>query len=247
MSTVHRTDAYLRPPPPYEPVASRIKYVLEDIVRGQLIITTGFVGYFGSRACTLIFNAVFVELKALSNPLFSVIISVGPIYSTLDLINFLGSYSSTTVSITVHDNPLSPTLSIIGPSFRTIIASDPLTILSVATVYGNNTASFQWSVTVDNHNTTIKSTSKDPSQFILAAYKLSVDTTYTITVQVTAGTYTVSASTTVYVTHGTVTAAIVGGNVRSVPVDKILVLDGSISYDADVSSSVTSTLTYQVN
>ena len=84
LSTVHRTDAYLRPPPPYEPVASRIKYVFDDIVRGQLIITTGFVGYFGSKVCTLIFDAVFVELNALSNPLFNVIMSVGPIYSTLD-------------------------------------------------------------------------------------------------------------------------------------------------------------------
>jgi REJ domain len=71
-----------------------------------------------------------------------------------------------------------------------------------------------------------------------------VDKTYTVTVTASAGTSSAAASVDVYVAHGPVSAAVVGGYTRSAPLDKPFVLDGSISYDADNQTS--STLTYKV-
>jgi REJ domain len=90
----------------------------------------------------------------------------------------------------------------------------------------------------------IYSTSRDPSRFALPPYSLLVDKTYTVTVTASAGRSSAAASVDVYVAHGPVSAAVVGGYTRSAPLDKAFVLDGSISYDADNRTS--STLAYQV-
>jgi hypothetical protein len=75
---------------------------------------------------------------------------------------------------------------------------------------------------------------------------LVVDKTYTLTITASVGSSSSSASVKVYVAHGTVTAAVVGGYTRSTPVDKLFVLDASGSSDADTSPSAVSTLAYQV-
>ena len=171
---------------------------------------------------------------------------------TLSLTNFLTLKSFATVTVTVNTDPNIPLLSIIGPSYRTIVASSPLKVLSVATLStcasGALPLAFEWTVRKGNRTaiTNIKSSSLDPSILAIPSYGLVVNTVYTITVTASTGMSTVSASTIVYVAHGVVTAVIVGGTNRSAPVDKALQLDASGSYDSDFPPTITSTLTYQV-
>ena len=169
----------------------------------------------------------------------------------LSLTNFLGLTSFATVTITVNTDSNLPLLSVIGPSYRTIVASSPLTILSVATLTtcaSGAIVTFAWTVKNENRtaSTYIKSSSLDPSIFAIPAYSLVVDNNYIVTVTASTHASTVSTSTIVYVAHGVVTAVIVGGTYRSAPVDKVLLLDASSSYDSDYPQSSGSTLSYQV-
>ena len=132
------------------------------------------------------------------------------------------------------------------------MASSALTILSAATLpscaSADSNVTFVWTVMTGSAQipSAIKSSSLDPSQFYLAPYKLTADTTYTINVAVYSGTKSVSATTTVYVRQDVVIAAVVGGYMRSAPVDKSLLLDASISFDSNLSPSIFSNLSYQV-
>ena len=146
--------------------------------------------------------------------------------------------------------PLLSRISTIRPSYRTMVASSPLTILSAVTLSNCTpvaTVNFTWTVK-KNGNTIndIKSSSLDPSIFAIPTYSLVVDNNYIITVTASTSTSTVNASTIVYVAHGVVTAVIVGGTYRSAPVDKVLLLDASGSYDSDYPQSSASMLSYQV-
>ena len=171
---------------------------------------------------------------------------------TLSLTNFFGLKAFTTVTVVVKTDPNLPTLSVLGASYRTTVASSPLTILSVANLSScaavGTKVAFVWSVAVGSppFPTTINSSSLDPLKFSLVAYKLAVDSTYTITVTASTSASSVSVSTTVYVAHGVVTASIVGGSYRSTPVDKTLQLDASNSFDSDYSSRNSSNLLFKV-
>ena len=171
---------------------------------------------------------------------------------TLSLTNFFGLKAVTTVTVVVKTDPNLPTLSVLGASYRTTVASSPLTILSVANLSScaavGTKVAFIWSVAVGSppFPTTINSSSLDPLKFSLVAYKLAVDSTYTITVTASTSASSVSVSTTVYVAHGVVTASIVGGSYRSTPVDKTLQLDASNSFDSDYSSRNSSNLLFKV-
>jgi hypothetical protein len=68
----------------------------------------------------------------------------------------------------------------------------------------------------------------------------------TVTITAAVGTSSSSASVIVFVTKGAVTAAVVGGYIRTASLDKILTLDASISSDAAVSPDLPSTLAYKV-
>ena len=171
---------------------------------------------------------------------------------TLTLINFFGLSTTQTHVVVVTSNPNIPILSIVGPSYQTIVASSPLTILSAATLSSCATKAtslvYSWAVQLGSQTSSlaISSVSFDPSRFSLPPYSLAVDKTYTITITAKAGISSSSAYVDVYVAHGVITAAVVGGYVRSNPIDKIFVLDASISTDADTHSSAKSTLIYQV-
>ena len=170
---------------------------------------------------------------------------------TLTLTNFLGLSTSSTNVVTVSSDPNVPNLTIIGPSFQIITASSSLSILSTATLSSCASSSvsvkYTWDVELSGVAVAITSQSLDPTRFSLPAYSLLVDKTYTITITATAGTSTSAVSVSIYVAHGTVKAAVVGGYTRSDPVDKSLLLDASISSDADVSSTAVSTLSYLVS
>lgn len=164
--------------------------------------------------------------------------------------NFLGLQNFQTTVIVVTGDPNIPILSIIGQSYQIIVASSSLSLLSTASFSPCASQAkkiiFVWSVQMDGLTVSLPSISVDPTRYSLAPYKLVVGSTYLITVTATSGRSTSSVSVTVYVGHGAVTAAVLGGYIRSTPVDKPLLLDASISSDADISPSRPSTLMYQV-
>ena len=171
---------------------------------------------------------------------------------TLTLMNFFGLKSFTTIAVNVTADRNLPSVSVIGPSYRSMVASSPLTILSATTLSscadGLSKVTFSWSVSTGSNGvtTSIKSSSLDPSKFYVTSYALTVDTTYTVTVTALTGAASASASTIVYVAHGVVTAAILGGYTRSVPLDQPLTLDASFSSDSDFPTSSVSALSYKV-
>jgi REJ domain/PT repeat len=167
---------------------------------------------------------------------------------TLCLTNCFGLQSCRTSTVDFISDTKAPSLSIVGPSYRTVLVASPLVILSTASLsscsLSTSAVKYTWSVRLKGDTVPIYSTSRDPSCFALPSYSLLVDKTYTVTVTASAGTSSAAASVDVYVAHGPVSAAAVGGYTRSAPLDKPFVLDGSISYDADNQTS--STLAYQV-
>ena len=169
---------------------------------------------------------------------------------SLSLTKFLGLKSFSIVAVGVIADPNLPLLSIIGPSYRTMIASSPLTILSAATLSScaspGAKVTFAWTVTMNGIGTAIKSLSLNPSIFALPAYGFVVDNNYVVTVTASTDTASASASTILYVAHGMVTAVILGGSYRTVPVDQLLQLDASHSSDSDFMLRSASMLSYQV-
>ena len=156
---------------------------------------------------------------------------------TLRLTNFLGAESSTYADVTVTNDPELPLLTVIGSLRRTMIASAPLTIFATAApsscAKSISAIKFTWTVQSKGRTLPLSSFSRDPTRFSLRSYALTADTAYTITVTASTDTSSAVASVSVYVSHGPLTAAVKGGYKRSVPLDKSLTLDGSISVDAD--------------
>ena len=170
---------------------------------------------------------------------------------TLTLTNFLGFSSTQTEVVVVGSDSNIPILSVLGPSYQVIVASSPLNIKSIATLSTCSSRSksieYSWTVQLESGAyVPVKSLSRDPSRFSIPAYSLLVDRTYTVTITAKAGPSSSSVSVSVYVAYGDLAAAVVGGYIRSSPVDKAFVLDASISTDADTPLLTKSTLTYQV-
>jgi REJ domain len=171
---------------------------------------------------------------------------------TLALTNFLGLRSSEAVVITLSADRDLPSVSIIGPLFQNMPASQPLTILSAASLSACSSkdalaaVKYAWTVKSKFVDLALKTTSLDPSKFTLPAYALAFDETYVITITASSSTSSSFASTTVYIASGAIIAAVVGGYTRSSPVNKDLVLDASISYDSNISPTAVSTLIYKV-
>ena len=169
---------------------------------------------------------------------------------TLTLTNFLGLTSSKTVVVVASSDPSLPILAVLGPSYRSIMSSDPLQIMSsvslTSCVPKDTAVKYKWSVTMNGEAVVVDNRSKNPSKFSIRPYSLEVDGEYSVTVTASAGSSSVSATALVYVAHGPIKAVIVGGTTRCVPIDKVLVLDASYTTDSDISSSATSHLAFEV-
>jgi hypothetical protein len=102
---------------------------------------------------------------------------------TLRLTNFLVLSNFITVVTVVTSDPNLPILTIIGPTYQTIVASSALTILSAATLSScatkTTSVKYSWSVQKNGLSFALPSTSLDPSRFSLGAYSLAVETSYT--------------------------------------------------------------------
>ena len=161
---------------------------------------------------------------------------------TLTLTNFLGLSASQTVLVTATGSPDVVQVSIIGPSYKTIVASSPLQLQSIASLsHGaskSSTVGYTWTLQQGTTMVSVSSMSADPSKYVLTPYTLKNDKLYTVTVTATVGTSAATASTSVYVANGIITAVVVGGSRRSTPVEKSLTLDGSSSMDENSPSSL---------
>ena len=165
--------------------------------------------------------------------------------------NFFGVNSSDSFNVDVTGATKTLAVTIIGPKYLSIQSSSNLTIaataLSTACFKASSSAlQYTWSVQKGASATSMKSSSLDPLKFSLPAHTLQPDNTYFFRIEVTQERLSSSALLTVYVAHGPVTAAVKGGYSRSVPVDRPLTLDASISTDSDVSPLAPSGLSYQV-
>ena len=168
---------------------------------------------------------------------------------SLRLTNFLGASTSTSVKTIVSADRSLPLLTIIGSAYQVITASQTLSILSTVSLSScvpPMPVKYKWFVQLSGQSTAIISTSTDPRTFSLSSYSLKVDNTYTIILNATTGTSTASESVQVYVAQGPVTAVVRGGYAQSIPLDQELILDASISQDANVQQSKTPTLLYMV-
>jgi sugar lactone lactonase YvrE len=168
---------------------------------------------------------------------------------TLTLTNYLGIRSSSTVDIDVIIDFTKPSLNLIGATYQTTLASSTLLLHSDASLSGcasTMALKYSWAVQLNGISTGLSSVSPDPTVFSLRPYTLTADKTYSVKLTASAGTSSSSATVNMYVPHGAVTAAVVGGDTRSVPIDLDLLLDASISTDADVSPTAPSTLLYKV-
>lgn len=165
--------------------------------------------------------------------------------------NFFGVNSSDSFNVDVTGATKTLAVTIIGPKYLAIQSSSNLSIaataLSTACYKASSSAlQYTWSVQKGTSATSLKSSSVDPLKFSLPAHALLPDNTYFFRIEVNQERLSSSALLTVYVAHGPVTAAVKGGNSRSIPVDKSLTLDASISRDADISPFASSRLSYQV-
>ena len=227
----------------YTSVLWTVSAVKQDAT-GAALDTSAIQTYLNAASLS---NQVYQPITILSSSLTAASYTI-----TLRLINFLGLSSSSTRIVLVSADSSIPSLTIIGPSYLSLRASSPLTILSVATqsscLSKTTDVTYLWTVQTGYPLTPVGkiSVSRDPSRFSLPAYNLTVDATYIVTITASVGKSSTSASVTVYVGRGIVTAAVLGGYIRSVPVDQILILDASISTDDDTQPTATSTLTYKV-
>jgi hypothetical protein len=172
---------------------------------------------------------------------------------TLALTNFLGLTSFTSLEVNVASDPNIPTLNVIGPSYLQITAATALNVQSTAkfSTCASSTTKIIYTWRLLNLETgnspALVSSSLDTSKYSLPTYSLTVGSTYALVVSATVGTSSTSATpVTIFISPGLVTAAVIGGYIRSTPIDQNFVLDASISKDANVNPASVAVLAYQV-
>lgn len=169
------------------------------------------------------------------------------------LCNFLGACGSSSKSVSVLSNVV-PSVSILGASIRSVRTAQPVNLFAeafVAKCNGNSSTislTYLWSITSETQSTGgLVSTSTDPTVFRLEPFSLVPGAVYTVSVVVFASVSGTQASTsvTVFVTPGSIVAAIAGGETQYVfrstltaPSSSPLILDASGSFDQDSSLTV---------
>jgi hypothetical protein len=157
------------------------------------------------------------------------------------LCNFLGQCGTGSKQVLVLNDTV-PSVSLPGPSLRTVSRKDGLSLASAAilsTCDGKRTSAglvYKWSIATNNVQLlTATSTSKDASRYLLAPYALTAGVFYQVTLAVNAAgsAQSSSASVQVYVQPGRVLAVVKGGSAHSVRASNKLTLDASGSADDD--------------
>jgi hypothetical protein len=170
------------------------------------------------------------------------------------LCNFLLKCHTGTTSVQIKNLDALPVVTIAGSSLREIHRSDSLSLISSAYIGTCSSANrftgmtFKWQVS-ENGGTIVHlvSESRNPFRFKLSGGKLSVGSTYRITLAVTdsIGGGQSFSSVTVVVIPSDVVAVIAGGASNSWRIgDDALTFDGSGSYDMDRDQDEDQSLTY---
>lgn len=171
---------------------------------------------------------------------------------TVKLTNFLNASASATATASIVGDVNLPIVSILGPTLVTTKSISVLTLSASAALTPCSQSSelkYYWTLR-DPLDATKKvlSASVDPQKFQIASYALFSGTTYELTVRVdvmkdkTVLSSATTAPTEIYVASGSVVALIKGAQIRQNPVDRVLVIDASLTYDEN---SPTTVLSYQ--
>ena len=162
------------------------------------------------------------------------------------LTNFLGGVGSSSSNVLVVSKAV-PVVSILGESLRSITRQSQLSLLATAsttqctadgTITSTSNLEFEWSISSNNIPLSqIVSSTKVKTAYKLPAYTLDAGKLYTIKVSVlyTLGMTASSASIQVYVGQSNLVAAVKGGSSRGMLPNEELELDGSSSYDENLS------------
>lgn len=166
----------------------------------------------------------------------------------LQLTNFLGGTGSTSVTVVVVEDTTAPTVQIRGERNRVITADTSLTLFGSATLpvcASRTTLQFEYIVTTDGNSTGIVSQSSAPRNFLAREFTFTATESYVITLVVTTGTgATGQQSVNLYIDNGEVVALVQGGATKSAPLDRVLTLDASPSYDENLADGGEDTLTF---
>jgi hypothetical protein len=182
-------------------------------------------------------------------PVPSTVLAKGFTYTIkVTLCNFLKACGSATKVVSVAESVVPvPVVTIAGQPVRTVYCTDPLTVVADAytqSCSGTKSSAgllYTWSVTqllpgaTAYVNSTLRSSSQNPTVFKLPAYTLSVGGTYTIVVTALSTASGRRSSTTVKlkVAQSDIVAVLNGGSTRYAMVGERVTLDASGSYEKD--------------
>jgi hypothetical protein len=157
------------------------------------------------------------------------------------LCNFLGQCGFATKQGVVVNDSL-PSVSILGAPLRTVLRKDSLLVSASASLSrcdgSKSSAGIQYTWRVASGGVelpALRSTSKDPSKFLLAAYSLSAGSSYdiSVTAAITGASQSSSTAVQAFVRSGAVQAVIKGGYSTALRIGEKLTVDASGSYDED--------------
>jgi hypothetical protein len=167
---------------------------------------------------------------------------------TVTLCNFLNRCSQSSHSFLVSESKEIPQVSIHSSKLRLIKRGSPLIVTGQATTTacGGGSSStnlaLSWRM-VSESGSIVQSLSNDPIIFLLPSYSLEVGATYSLTLTAVHSHSAIasSSSISVHVTSGNIIAQLSSGSSEILlPIDSSVVIDGSSSYDEDLSPSSSS-------
>ena len=165
----------------------------------------------------------------------------------VQMCNYLGQCAVTMKTVNVIPLPV-PSLTIIGSSIVRMKRSDSLLLASTLQIPACNQSSlnlglmrYNWRV---QGNSTLLTTSKDSTRFLLPAFALQIGRTYSIRLNVSYVTsqlsFNIQAGVQVQVIEGDVKSVIIGNDKKTMRASELFVLDGSSSYDENTGLTVPS-------
>lgn len=172
------------------------------------------------------------------------------------LINFLGGVGSATFNVLVVSKAV-PVVNILGESLRSMTRKQLLSLTATAAttqcsesgvgVTSTANLEFEWSISLNNNRLDdIVSTTKVKTAYKLSAFTLAAGNLYDIKLSVlyTVASTSASASTKVFVVQSNLVASVAGGAERGIKPNTVMVLDGSGSYDEDLSPNEEASFSY---
>jgi hypothetical protein len=166
---------------------------------------------------------------------------------SLTLVNFLGQSGRATHTVLVSGDTTLPVVEIIGQPTRRILASHELILNGNAFVTdcdgrrSDSSIRYIWSVRLNGIKTpSLVSESNDPHKFRLDPFSLEPGKSYSVQLQAihTVSYRSTAASVFINAERSLLVAVISGANTRTVlPNDTVITLDGSSSYDEELSDS----------